>query len=167
MKKLVGGAALVGCGLLLHLIEPVSTLECRRDAPGPAACSIARSFYGAIPWERAGIAAAAVAADDERLGRADPEAVTCTALTLLDAQGDSEPFACLRDAAAVARARAYFAPGSADRELRLRHSEGLVLAVSGAFTIAGALLLTTTLFRRSRRASAARPPSPAGSPSRS
>ncbi len=167
MKRLVAGAALVGCGLLLHLIEPVSALDCRRDAPGPAACTISRSFYGAIPWERTGIAAAAVAADDERLGRADPEAVTCTGVTLLDTQGDSAPFACLRDAAAVARARAYFAVGSADRELRLRHSEGLVLAVSGAFTIAGALLLATAPFRRSRPASAARPPSRAGPPSRS
>jgi hypothetical protein len=143
-RRLMAGAGLVGGGLLLHLLEPVSTLECRRRAPGPADCRIERSFYGAVPYERTRIpAAGALATDDERLGRADPEAVSCTALAVLDGAGDTFAFACMRDAAGIERARRYFAPGSPDHELRLRHSERLVLAVSGAFVAAGVVLALT------------------------
>ena len=148
MRWLMVGAGLVGAGLLLHLLEPVSVLQCRRDAPGPAACRISRSFYGVVPYERTEIAgAAALAADDERLGRADPQAVSCTALAVLDGQGDSTAFACLRDAEEVDRARRFFAPRSTDRELRIRHAERLVLATSGAFTIAGVLVLAAAALR--------------------
>ena len=138
MRTLAAGAALVGCGLLLHLIEPVATLECRRAAPGPAQCRIARGFYGIVPFSATDVgSAAALAAEEARLGRADPDAVTCTSLTLLDAVGDATPFACVRDARAVDRARAFFAAGSPERELRVRHSERAVVAASAAFTLAG------------------------------
>lgn len=138
MKLLLAGAALVGCGLLLHLIEPVSTLDCRRGAAGAPACAITRALFGAVVIEREDVpAVSALAAEDARLGRADPDAVTCTALAVLDAEGDATPFACVRDAAAVDRARRFFALGSAEGALHLRHSEGLVVAVSAVFAAAG------------------------------
>ena len=156
MRTAAAGVALVGCGLLLHLVEPVATLGCRRAAPGPAECRIARGFYGLVPFAAADVPqAAALAAEQARLGRADPDAVTCTALALLDAEGDATPFACVRDARAVARARAFFAAGSADRELRVRHSERAVVAVSAAFTLAGLAVAAAGAFKsiRERRAS--------------
>ena len=141
MRWLAAGAALVVCGLLLHLIEPVATLECRRAVPGPAQCRISRGFFGLVAYERTEMpAAAALAAEDARLGRADPDAVTCTALSVMNAEGDEAEFACVRDARAVARARSFFASGSSDRELRLRHFERAVVAVSAAFAIAGILV---------------------------
>ena len=150
----LAGAALMGAGLLLHLIEPVSEMECRRRGAGPAECLIRRGFFGVLPYERAEIpSAATLTADDARLGRADPDAVTCTSLAVLDAQGDATPFACVKDAAAVDRARRFFAAGSADPELRIRHSERLVLGISGAFVTAGVLALVAgcyTLLRPRR-----------------
>jgi hypothetical protein len=138
MRMLAAGAALVACGMLLHLIEPVATLECRRAAPGPAQCRIARGFYGLVPFAVADVPqAAALAAEEARLGRADPDAVTCTSLALLDGEGDATPFACVRDPRAAARARAFFAAGSPERELRVRHAERAVVAVSAAFALAG------------------------------
>ena len=156
MRMLAAGVALVGCGLLLPLIEPVAVLDCRRAAPGPAECRIARGFYGLVPFAAGDVAgAAALAAEEARLGRADPDAVTCTSLALLDGEGDATPFACVRDARAVARARAFFAAGSADRELRVRHSERAVVAVSSAFTLAGLGVAAAGAFRsiRNRRSS--------------
>src|SRR5688572_30062674 len=142
MKLLLAGMALAGCGLLLHLIEPVSTLECRRAAAGPPFCAITRGFFGAVAYERQEVnAAAALAAEDARLGRADPDAVTCTALSVLDGEGDATPFACVRDAAEVDRARRFFAAGSAEGALRIRHSQPVVVAVSAAFAAAGLVAL--------------------------
>ena len=154
MRMLAGGAALVGCGLLLHLVEPVATLECRRAVPGPAECRIARGFFGLVALARDDVAgAAALAAEEARLGRADPDAVTCTSLTLLDAEGDATPFACVADRAAVARARSFFAPGSTGGELRVRHSEPVVVAAGAALVAAGvgALLAGCYTLWRSRR----------------
>jgi hypothetical protein len=116
----------------------VAVLECRRASPGPAACRIARGFYGLVPFAREDVAgAAALAAEEARLGRADPDAVTCTALAVLDGEGDATPFACVRDSRAVDRARAFFAAGSPQRELRVRHSERAVTLTSAAFALAG------------------------------
>ena len=141
MKLLLAGAALIGGGLLFHLIEPVSTLDCRRAGDAAPACAITRGLFGA-DYARADVpAVAALAAEDARLGRADPAAVTCSSLALLDAEGDATPFACVRDAEAVERARRFFAAGSAEDALRVRHSEPVVVAVSAAFAVAGVVAL--------------------------
>jgi hypothetical protein len=152
MRTLAAGAGLVAGGLLLHLIEPVATLECRRRAPGTAECRIARGFYGVIPFSGAEVpAAAALAAEEARLGRADPDAVTCTSFALLDPVGDATPFACVKDPRAVEEARAFFAPGSAQGELRVRHSQGAIVAASAAFTLAGLALAVAGAVQSIRR----------------
>lgn len=142
MSKPIVGAVLIVSGLALHLIEPVSTLECARQAPGPAPCTIRRTFFHVVPYESTKLpAVAALVAEPERLGKADPQAVTCTSLSLMDGEGDAARFACLTDGEAVGRAQRFFADGSSDRELRLAYSERLVIAVSGAFMLAGLLAL--------------------------
>jgi len=141
-RKLLAGAVVTAFGLALHLIEPVSTVECARNAPGPAACTLRRTFFHAIPYERTDLASvAALVAEPERMSKADPQAVTCTALSLMDGEGDATPFACLKDADAVGRAQRFFADASSERALRLGYSEPLVVAVSGAFTLAGLLMV--------------------------
>jgi hypothetical protein len=92
---------------------------------------------------------AALVAEPRRLGKVDPEAVTCTALALMDGAGDETDFSCLRDAEAVGRAQRFFADGSSERALHVHYSERLVLAVSGGFMLAGILVLSTA-FRRTR-----------------
>lgn len=142
MRRRAAGIVLIASGLALHLIEPVSTLECARATPGPAQCTIRRAFFHVVPYQWTRLpAVAALVAEPERLGTADPQAVTCTSLSLMDGEGDATRFACLRDGDAVARAQRYFADGSGERDLRLAYSERLVLAVSGAFTLAGLLAL--------------------------
>ncbi len=74
--------------------------------------------------------------------------MTCTALSLMDGEGDETEFACLRDAGAVARAQRFFADGSNERALHVHYSERLVLAVSGGFTLAGILVLAMAVVRR-------------------
>jgi hypothetical protein len=151
MRRLAAGAFLIGAGLLLHLIEPVSRLDCGRGAPGPAQCVIARSWFGVLPYAREEVQAAALVAEPRRASRVRPEAVTCTALALMDGAGDATEFACLRDEAALSRARAFFADGSADRTLDVRYSETLVVVVAGAFVAAGMLVLGAAALRRPRR----------------
>jgi hypothetical protein len=154
MKLLLGGAVLLGCGLLMHLVEPVATLDCRRAPGAPPACTVTRRLFGAVTIERQDVpAAAALATEDARLGRADPDAVTCTHLAVLDPEGDATPFACVGDPAAVERARGFFAAGATERGLHLRHSEGLVVAASAALAAAGvgALLAGCYTLLRSRR----------------
>jgi hypothetical protein len=146
MRRVLAGGVLVGCGLALHLVEPVSALECRRDVPGPARCTIAQSFFGIVPYGRASVQAAALVVEARRLGRVDPEAVSCTALSLMDGAGETTDYACVKDAAAVAAAQRFFAEGSTERALDVRQSETLVLAVSGALVLAG-LLLAASGFR--------------------
>jgi len=142
MKLLLAGAALVACGLVMHLTEPVSTLDCRRAAGAPPACTVTRGLFGAVAFARQDVpAAAALAAEDARLGRANPDAVTCTELAVLDAEGDATPFACVGDRAAVDRARRFFAAGSAEGALHLRHSEPVVVAASAALAAAGVMTL--------------------------
>jgi len=149
---------MIAGGLALHLIEPVSTLECARDVPGPAACAIRRTFFHAIPWQATRLSAvAALVAEPERLGKTDPLAVTCTSLSLMDGEGDATRFACVKDAAAVDRAQRFFADSSADRELRVDYSEPLVLAASGFLTLAGLLTLASGLARRPPTAPPRRP----------
>ena len=155
-RKLLAGAVVTAFGLALHLIEPVSTVECARNAPGPAACTLRRTFFHAIPYERTDLASvAALVAEPERMSKADPQAVTCTALSLMNGEGDATPFACLKDADAVARAQRFFADASGERELRLGYSEPLVLGVSGGVTLAG--LLTLGWAAAGRRAAETRP----------
>jgi hypothetical protein len=164
-KPLLGGGALIAFGLALHLIEPVSRMECAREAPGPAQCTIRRTFFHVLPFETTTLpAVAALVAEPERQGRVDPQAVTCTALSLMDGEGDATRFACVRDAGAVGRAQRFFASGSDDRELHVHYSERLVLAVSGGFTLAGVIVVLWALARRRARVTAA---PPAGRESRS
>ena len=160
-KKPVAGAVLIAFGLALHLIEPVSTVECARAAPGPAACRLRRTFFHAIPYEGKDLpAVAALVAEPERMSKTDPQAVTCTALSLMDGEGDATPFACLKDADAVGRAQRFFADASDERVLSLGYSEPLVLAVSGGFTLAGLLTLLWAAAGRKRPAPPRlRPPS--------
>jgi hypothetical protein len=157
VKPLVGGV-LIASGLALHLIEPVSRLECARDAPGPARCTIRRTFFHVLPYETTTMpSVAALVAEPRRLGKVDPQAVTCTALSLMDGAGDATDFACLRDAEAIARAQAFFADGSTERALHLHYWERLVLAVSGAFTLAGLLVLLWAVAGRRRSPALPRP----------
>ena len=140
-KPLVGGV-LIAFGLALHLIEPVSRLECARAAPGPAECTIRRTFFHVLPYQSTTLpSVAALVAEPRRLGKVDPAAVTCTALALMDGAGDETEFSCLRDAEAVGRAQRFFADGSSERALHVHYSEPLVLAVSGGFTLAGLFTL--------------------------
>lgn len=133
---------LLAFGLALHLIEPVSRLECVREAPGPAECTVRRTFFHVLPYQITKLpAVAALVAEPRRLGKVDPQAVTCTAVSLMDGAGDATEFACLRDAEAVGRAQRFFADGSTERALHLHYWERLVLAVSGGFTLAGLLVL--------------------------
>ena len=141
-RPVVAGLVLIAAGVALHFIEPVSTLECARAVPGPAQCTIRRSLFHVVPYQSTRLpAVAALVAEPERLGKADPQALTCTSLSLMDGDGEATRFACLPDAGAVARAQDFFAFDAAERELRLVYSEGLVLAVSGAFMLAGVLVL--------------------------
>jgi hypothetical protein len=157
VKPLVGGV-LIASGLALHLIEPVSRLACARDAPGPAQCTIRRTFFHVLPYEITTMpSVAALVAEPRRLGKVDPQAVTCTALSLMDGAGDATDFACLRDAEAVARAQAFFADGSTERALHVHYSERLVLAVSGGFTLAGLLTLLWAATGRRRSPAPLRP----------
>ncbi len=140
-KPLVGGV-LIAFGLALHLIEPVSRLECAREAPGPAECTVRKTFFHVLPYETTKLpSVAALVAEPERLGKVDPQAVTCTSLSLMNGEGDATRFACLRNAEAVGRAQRFFADGSNERALRLHYSERLVLVVSGGFTLSGLLVL--------------------------
>jgi hypothetical protein len=140
-KPLVGGV-LIAFGLALHLIEPVSRLECARETPGPAECAIRRTLFHVLPYQTKKLpSVAALVAEPERLGNVDPQAVTCTSLSLMDGEGDATRFACLQDAEAVGRAQRFFADGSNERALHVHYSERLVLAVSGGFTLAGLLAL--------------------------
>jgi hypothetical protein len=142
MSKPLAGGVIIACGLALHLIEPVSTLECSRGAPGPAACTIRRTFFHVLPYATTQVpAAAALIVEPERLGRTDPQAVTCTSLSLMDGQGDATPFACIHDTEALGRVQRFFADGSGEAALGVAYAEPLVLAVSGAVTLAGLLLL--------------------------
>lgn len=155
-KPLIVGGVLMASGLALHLIEPVSRLECARERPGPAQCAIRRTFFHVLPFEATKLpGTAALVAEPRRAGRVDPNAVTCTALSLMDGDGDETEFACVRDAAAVARAQRFFADGSADRELHVHYSERLVVGVSAAFTAAGLLVLLWAAARRARPVTAA------------
>ena len=150
-KTLVGGV-LVAFGLALHLLEPVSRLECVRETPGPAECTVRRTLFHVLPYETTKMpAVAALVAEPRRLGKVDPQAVSCTALSLMDGAGDETDFACLRDADAVARAQSFFADGSTERALHVHYSERLVVVVSGGFTLAGLLarLLAGAGHRRS------------------
>jgi hypothetical protein len=157
-KPLVVGGVLIAFGLALHLIEPVSRLECAREAPGPAACTIQRTFFHVLPYETTTLpSVAALVAEPRRLGKVDPEAVTCTALSLMDDAGDATEFSCLRDAEAVGRAQRFFADGSSERALHVHYSERLVLAVSGGFTLAG---LVTLLWAAAGRREPPPPPRP-------
>jgi hypothetical protein len=157
-KPLVVGGVLIAFGLALHLIEPVARLECTREAPGSAACTIRRTLFHVLPYETTTLpSVAALVAEPRRLGKVDPEAVTCTALSLMDGAGDETEFACLRDAEAVARAQRYFADGSNERALHVHYSERLVLAVSGGFTLAGLVML---LWGAAGRREPAAPPRP-------
>lgn len=152
MSKPLVGAVLIAFGLALHTIEPVSRLECAREAPGPAACTIRRTFFHVLPYQTTMLpSVAALVVEPERLGKVDPQAVTCTSLSLMDGEGDATRFACLPDAVAVGRAQRFFADGSNERALHVHYSERLVLAVSGGFTLAGllALLLAGAGHRRS------------------
>ena len=136
------GGVLIAFGLALHWIEPVSRLECARETPGPAECTIRRTFFDVLPYQTTKLpAVAALVAEPRRLGKVDPQAVTCTAVSLMDGAGDETEFACLRDAEAVARAQRFFADGSVERALHLLYWERLVVAVSGGFTLAGVLVL--------------------------
>ena len=156
--RLVAGAVLVAGGVALHLIEPVSSLVCAREAPGPARCAIRRSFFGVVPWQVKDLPAiAALVAEPERQSAADPMAVTCTSLSLMDGDGDATRFACVKDGEAVARAQRFFADASTERELRVSYSERIVLAASGGFILAGALALLAAARRR--------PPPPRRGPS--
>ena len=140
-KPLVGGV-LIAFGLALHLIEPVSRLECARETPGPAECTVRRTFFHVLPYETTKLpSVAALVAEPERLGKVDPQAVTCTSLSLMDGDGDATRFACLPDAESVARAQRFFADGSNERALRVLYSERLVVAVSGGVTLAGLMML--------------------------
>ena len=149
MRTILAGAAVAGCGLALHLVEPVSRLACARATPGPAECTIARSFYGFVPYERTTVQAAALVAEPRRLGRVDPEAVSCTSLALMDGAGETTEFACVKNADAVARAQRFFADGSGERELGIRHGENLVTWISGVL-VAGGILLGAFGARRRR-----------------
>jgi hypothetical protein len=154
-SRLIAGAVLLAGGLALHLIEPVSVLECTRDVPGTARCTIRRSFFGVLPYRTTDLPAiAALVAEPERLSRTDPLAVTCTSLSVMDGDGDATRFACVKDGEAVARARSFFADASAERALRVSYSETIVLAASGIFILAGVLALLAAAARRRR------PPSP-------
>ena len=159
-KPLVGGV-LIACGLALHLIEPVSRLECAREVPGPAACTIRRTFFHVLPYQAETLpSVAALVAEPRRLGKTDLQAVTCTAVALMDGDGDATDFACLRDTDAVARAQRFFADGATGRALHVHYQERLVLAVSGAFTLAGVLTLLWAAARR-RSPAPPRPPTSA------
>jgi hypothetical protein len=158
-RRLRIGGVLIAFGLALHLIEPVSRLECAREAPGPAECTIRKTFFHVLPYQTTKLlSVAALVAEPERLGTVDPQAVTCTSLSLMDGQGDATRFACLRDADAVGRAQRFFAEGSNERALRIHYSERLVLAVSGGFTLAGLLALLWAA--AGRRRSEGPPPRP-------
>lgn len=150
---------LLASGLALHLIEPVSTLECARAVPGPAACTVRRTFFHVLPYEVTRLPpVAALVAEPRRAGKVDPQAVTCTELSLLDGEGDATRFACVRDADAVARAQRFFADGSTERELRLSYSERLVLLASGAFAVGGLVTLLWAAAVRPRSAAPLRHP---------
>ena len=150
---------LIAFGLALHLIEPVSKLECAREAPGPAPCTIRRTFFHLLPYQTTKLpSVAALVAEPRRAGKVDPQAVTCTALSLMDGDGDSTEFACLRDAEAVGRAQRFFVDGSNERALHVHYSERLVLAVSGGFTLAGLLALLWAGAGRRRSEAPPRPP---------
>jgi hypothetical protein len=165
-RRLRIGGVLIAFGLALHLIEPVSRLECAREAPGPAQCTIRRTFFHVLPYETTKLpSVAALVAEPERQGKVDPQAVTCTGLSLMDGEGDATRFACLRDAEAVGRAQRFFAVGSDERALRIHYSERLVLAVSGGFALAGLLVLLWAGARR--RVTPAPAALPAGPGSRS
>lgn len=141
-RRLRLGGVLIAFGLALHLIEPVSRLECARAAPGPAACTIRRTFFHVLPYETTKLpSVAALVAEPERQGTVDPMAVTCTSLSLMDGDGDATRFACLRNAEAVGRAQRFFAEGSGERDLHVHYAERLVLAVSSAFTLTGLSVL--------------------------
>lgn len=159
-RRLRIGLVLIVFGLALHLMEPVSRLDCAREAPGPAACRLRRTFFHVLPVGTTALpAVAALVAEPRRLGTADPQAVTCTALSLMDGAGDETEFACLRDSEAVGRAQRFFAEGSRERALHVHYSERLVLAVSGGFTLAGALVILWAAARRRHPAAPPRPPS--------
>lgn len=150
---------LIAFGLALHLIEPVSRLECAREAPGPAQCTIRRTFFHVLPYQTMKLpSVAALVAEPRRAGKVDPQAVTCTALSLMDGEGDATEFACLRDAEAIGRAQRFFADGSNERALHVHYSERLVLAVSGGFTLAGLLTLLWAGAGRRRSEAPPRPP---------
>jgi len=158
-RRLRFGGVLIAFGLALHLIEPVSRLECARAAPGPAACTIRRTFFHVLPYETTTLpSVAALVAEPERQGTVDPMAVTCTSLSLMDGEGDATRFACLRDAEAVGRAQRFFADGSNERALHVHYWERLVLAVSGGFTLAGLLALLWAAAGRRRSEAPPRPP---------
>jgi hypothetical protein len=151
----------MACGLALHAIEPVSKLECARGAPGPAECTVRRTFFHVLPYGTTKLPrVAALVAEPERLGKVDPQAVTCTSLSLMDGEGDAMRFACLRDAEAVGRAQRFFADGANERTLHLHHSEPLVLAVSGGITLAGLLVALLGVAGRRRADSPPRLPLP-------
>lgn len=149
---------LIAFGLALHLIEPVSRLECVREAPGPAQCTIRRTFFHVLPYETTKLpSVAALVTEPRHAGKVDPQAVTCTALALMDGDGDATEFACLRDPEPVGRAQRFFADGSYERALHVHYAERLVLAVSGGFTLAG---LVTLLWAAGGRRKPAAPPRP-------
>ena len=157
-RRLRIGGVLIVFGLALHLIEPVSRLECAREAPGPAQCTIRRTFFHVLPYETTKLpSVAALVAEPRHAGKVDPQAVTCTALSLMDGDGDATEFACLRDAEPVGRAQRFFADGSNERALHVHYSERLVLAVSGGFTLAG---LSTLLWAAAARPRSEAPPRP-------
>lgn len=157
-RKLRFGGVLIAFGLALHLIEPVSRLECARAAPGPAECSIRRTFFHVVPFETTRLpSVTTLVAEPRRAGKVDPQAVTCTALELMDGDGDATEFACVRDAGAVARAQRFFADGSDERALHVHYSERLVLAVSGAFALAGLVTLLWAATGRRRSPAPLRP----------
>jgi len=158
-RRLRIGGVLIAFGLALHLIEPVSRLECAREAPGPAACTIRRTFFHVLPYQTTALPqVAALVVEPERQGTVDPQAVTCTSLSLMNDAGDATRFACLRDAEAVGRAQRFFADGASERALHLHYSERLVLAVSGGFTLAGLLTLLWAGAGRRRSPAPPRPP---------
>ena len=159
-RKLRAGVVLLAFGLAIHLIEPVSRLECARERPGPAQCAIRRTLFHVLPYQTTRLpAVAALVAEPRRAGKVDPQAVTCTALELMDGEGDATEFACVRDPAAVARAQRFFADGSPDPALHVHYSERLVLAVSGGFMLAGVLVLLWAVARRPPPAPLPHPPS--------
>jgi hypothetical protein len=158
-RRLRFGGVLIAFGLALHLLEPVSRLECARETPGPARCTIRRTLFHVLPFQATTLpSVTTLVAEPRRAGQVDPQAVTCTALSLMDGKGDETEFACLRDADAVARAQRFFADGSNERALHVHYSERLVLAVSGGFTLAGVVTLLWAAAGRRQPAALPHPP---------